>query len=175
MDRNALEPLSGETRQETAELSRAPDGAHASNRDAAEGVEHAPVPRAHREPASIEVRLERCQDVSDEPVVSSFQVEHELGRGRRRGEQLRKPKPRVPRGDDLPAIPEERKRSDGLQVADLEPPAVEADVGFDERLAEAFSCPQVCEPVAGAMRDEKRVSPAYERSRSGRRTHYHRV
>lgn len=67
---------------------------------------------------------------------------------------------RPPRRHDLPAIPQDGQRACRLQVTDLEPSAVEPDVGFRERRAEVLSCPQVGEAVACAVCDEERVLPA---------------
>lgn len=175
MNRDAIEPLSGETSQEAAQLPRVSDRAHAANGQAGEGVEHAPVAGADRESAAAEMWFESRQDARDEPFPASLEVEHELCLGGRGAEQFRQLESRQPRRHDLPAIPEDGQRAHRLQMADFEPPVVEPDVGFDERGADSLSCPQVDEPIACAVRDEERVLPAYEKARRGHVTHSQRV
>ena len=133
---------------------------HAANRVARERVEHAPAAGTNRESTATEVRLDGREGESRESLVSSFEVEHELCLVGGRGEQLVQLQSRTPRRYDLPAIPQYGQRACRLQVTDLEPSAVEPDVGFRERRTEVLSCPQVGEAVACAVRDEERVLPA---------------
>ena len=139
---------------------------------ARERVEHAPATGTNRESTATEVPLDGREGESRESPVSSFEVEHELCLARGRGEQLVQLQSRTPRRRHLPAIPQYGQRASRLQVTDLEPSAVEPDVGFDERRREVLSCPQVGEAVACAVRDEERVLPAGGEPRRELPTHF---
>ena len=73
----------------------------------------------------------------------------------RGGEQFVQLEPRRERVREPPAVPEDRQRADGLQVAHLEPPAPEPHVGLDEGDAELARPPETCQVVAGAMGDDE--------------------
>jgi len=157
--RDAVEVAARETTQEAAKLPSVSDRVHAANRVARERVEHAPAAGTNRESMATEVRLDGREGESRESLVSSFEVEHELCLVGGRCEQFVQPQSRPPRRHNLPAIPQYGQRACRLQVTDLEPSAVEPDVGFDDRRTEVLSCPQVGETVACAVRDEERVLP----------------
>ena len=169
--RDAVELAARETTQEAAKLPLVSDRVHAANRVAHERVEHAPAAGANRESTATEVRLDGSEGEDRESLVSSFEVEHELCLVGRRGEQLVQLQSWPPRRYDLPAIPQYGQRACRLQVTDLEPSAVEPDVGFRERRTEVLSCPQVGESIACAVRDEERVLPAVGEPRRELPTH----
>ena len=160
MYRDAVNPVARVTTQKAAKLPGVSDRVHAAYRVTRERVEHAPAAGTDRESAATEVGLDGREGESRESLVSSLEVEHELCLVGGRGKQLVQLQSRPPRRHDVPAIPQYGQRAGRLQVTDLEPSAVEPDVGFDESRAEVLNCPQVGEAVARAVRDEERVLPA---------------
>jgi hypothetical protein len=62
----------------------------------------------------------------------ALEVEHQLGARAGGGQQLVEHHPRRPGRRELPAVPQNRERPDGLAVSDLEPAGEQVDVSLDE-------------------------------------------
>ena len=122
VDRDAVQPVGGEARG--SGKARSPcrwSGAVVPEalrraREATRG--------AHGEPARPR-KGRIASSVFSATSPSTLHVEHELGPGRGRVEQLAELQAPAPGYGQLPAVPEDRQRPDGPQVPDLEPPPVE--------------------------------------------------
>lgn len=175
MDRDPVESSPRESIQQTTQLACVPYRVDTSNRGVGKRLEQPPPAGTDREPAHAEVRPDDVENLLAEPDPRPLEVEQELGSGGGGIEELVKLESRSPGGGQLPSIPEDRERPDGLQVPDLEPLAIEADIGFDERGAERLGSPQVGETITRAMGNQERVAPVFGRPERGRRTHSYRV
>ena len=87
--------------------------------------------------------------------IAALDVEHEHRLRPRGGEQVGEVVEAPPGRREGPAIPVERQRAGGLQVAELEPPAAEVEIGLDHIRAGALGRAQPMRLVAGAMRDQQ--------------------
>lgn len=133
---------------------------NATHRRSGEHVEQSPPTRAHGEASLVQVWLDGLEDAFGELHPGAFQVQDELGLGGRRGQQLDQVQSRAPRCSELPAIPQDRDRAGRLEMPDLEPASVEADVSFYKGRSEAFRGPESGQAVSGAVCDEKRGLPS---------------
>jgi hypothetical protein len=86
----------------------------------------------------------------------ALEVEHQLGARAGGGEQLVEHHPRRPGRRELPAVPQDRDRADGLAVADLEAPCEQMYVSLDEPETQGFRRPQALEIVPGPVGDDER-------------------
>lgn len=158
VNRNTVEPLVGEAAKHLPELPRASHRVHAADRGTGEALEQHPAARTHCEPSLAEVGLDRVEDVCGQPDSRALQVHYELrlsGGRCQQGMQLELgPPPRA----KLPAIPEEGNRAGCLQVSDLEPAPVQADVSFYKGRSELFCRPEIAEAIPRAVCDEERPS-----------------
>jgi hypothetical protein len=157
MNRKTLESLTGEAMKHLSELSRAADGMNAAYGCAGERLEQPPPAGTHGEPALAQVRLELAEDVVGQSLPRPLQVQYQLGvrgRGREQLVQLQSP---APRRLELPPIPENRDRPGGLQVPNLQPAPIEADVSFYKGRLEALCGAEIGEVIPGAVRHEERA------------------
>src|SRR3990172_3584543 len=165
VDRDPVELLSGKSTLKSPQLARAPDGVDATHREPGKRLEHSPAAGTDREVALAQVRPDGVEHALAELPPRALQVEQELGLWCSRREQLVQLQTVMPRGSDLPAIPEDGKRADRLQVAHLELPAVKPAVGLDLTTPELLGCSWVSGAVARARRDEEGAPPAGLRPR----------
>ena len=159
MDRDSVEARLGEAIEQGAELTPVPDRGEAPNGEPVEGVEQLPRSRADREPTPGQMELELPTDDVRETRVRALQVEHQLGGAGSRAEELREDERPAERRGELPAIPVQRQRADGLEVPDLGTSAVEPDVGLDQSDPEALGVTQPVEAVPRPVRDDERRCP----------------
>ena len=174
MNRDSVDPPTSGLPEESTQLTHAPHRMHAPYGDIREWLEQPPVASADGEAARAEVRLQGLEHELGKAEPPTLQVQHELRLLRRRSEQLVQQKTGPPGSGDRPAIPEDRERPDGLQMADLEPAAKETDVGFSERPAGALDGVERGQPVSCTVRHDERAVPAAE-ARDGLLTHSLRV
>ena len=71
----------------------------------------------------------------------ALEIEHQLGAVAGGGQQLVENHPRRPRRRELPPVPQDRERPDGLAVADLQPTCEQVDVSLDEPEPQRFRRP----------------------------------
>lgn len=173
MNRDSVDPPTSALPEEPAQLTHAPDRMHAPYGDVREWLQQPPVASADGEAPRAEVRLQGLQHESGEAEPPTLQVQHELRLLRRCREQLVQQETGPPGGGDRPAIPEDRERPDGLQMADLEPAAKETDVGLSERVG-ALDGVESGQPVARTVRYDERAVPAAV-TQDGPLTHSRRV
>jgi hypothetical protein len=175
MNRNALELMTGEATKHFAELSRVANRMDAAHGRAGEGLEHSPPAGAHGELPLSQVRLDRTKDVLGQSLPRALQVQHQLRLGGRGREQLVQAELSAPRRSELPPIPENRNRSGCLQVPDLEPAPVEADVSFYKGRLEALCGVEIGEAIPGAVCHEERAQPVLAEVREEWSAHRARV
>jgi hypothetical protein len=175
VDRNPLERVISEATKRQTELSRAADGVHATHRCVGEGLEQSPPAGGDGEASLRQVGRERMDDALGESLPWALQIEQELRLGGRGGKQLFQTKLRAPRRLKPPPIPENRDRPGRLQVPDLEPASIEADVSFYKGRLEALCGAKVREAIPGAVCDEERARPVVAQARQGWPPHRRRV
>jgi hypothetical protein len=101
-------------------------------RNASQLLEERPVARTDRGAAThVPTRGERLGRPLGEAVVASLEVEHELGAAVEGREELSEDEPPAERVREPPSIPQERNRSERLQVAYFHAPPEEVDVRLD--------------------------------------------
>jgi hypothetical protein len=140
-----------------------------------EGLEQPPRARAHGKPSLAQVWRDRTEDLLGQSLPRALQVEHELSLGGHRREQLLQAQLRPPRRLELPSIPKHRDQPSRLQVPDLEPAPVEADVSFYTGRLEELGGVEIGETIPGAVRDEERAHLVLAAGRQGRLAHRARV
>lgn len=157
VDRYALQAPSREAVSKRTQLAGAADRMDDANAGiTGERLERSPVARADGDPSRSEVRVKSVEHAPAHVGLQALEVEHELGCGGSRTQQLGEEQPRREGVAEPPAIPEERYRADSLQVAHLECAPEEVDVSLDERRAERLGPLQQVEIVAVAMGDDER-------------------
>jgi hypothetical protein len=105
------------------------------------------------EPSLAKVGLDRAEDTLSQSLPRPLQIQHELGVDRGGREQLVQTQARAPRRLELPPIPENRDWPGRLQVPDLEPAPIEADVSFYKGRLEALCGVEIEKAVPGAVCD----------------------
>lgn len=173
VDRDPVEPVPGEPPQERSTLALAPHGRDPADGQIDEGVEEAPVAGADREPAPREVGLDLTAHEVGKGRAPPLEVEHQLGRLARRGEEVGEDEAPPSRRCELPAIPVEGQGADRLQMPDLGAPVEEPDVSLDQRDAELLDSTQLLDAVPGAVRhhERRRAGTDDQRAVGDRRPH----
>ena len=87
--------------------------------------------------------------------IAALDVQHEHRLGPRGGEQVGEVVEAPPGRREGPAIPVERQRAGSLQVAELEPPAPEVEIGLDHVRTGTLGRAQPVRLVARAMGDQQ--------------------
>jgi hypothetical protein len=140
VDRDALEPPTGEAAAQPRELQRAPDGLDDPDApDRPERLKRAPAAGADGDSSpGPQARLERLRDAGAQAPAPAFQVEDELCLDAERAEELSEGEPRRERIRKRPAVPQDRERPGGLEVAHLESAAEQVHVRLDRAYPEAL-------------------------------------
>lgn len=155
MDRDAVRAARRTVPEEPPELLRAADGLEAPDGELRERLEQARRSHADRERALGQERRDRSGHQGAQTPAPPLQVEHQLGPRLRRTQEVVQRQAGHPGTSDVPPVPEQRQRTDALEVAYLDASAEEPEVSFDERDAKALCVVQRVEPVAAAVCDHK--------------------
>jgi hypothetical protein len=175
VNRDTLEPPICEATKHCPELSCVANGMNAAHGCSCEGLEQSPRARAHGKTSLAQVWLDRTEDMLGKSLPRPLQVEHELSLGGHGREQLLQAQLPAPRRLELPSIPKNGDRPGRLQVPDLQPAPIEADVSFYKGRLEELCGVEIGETIPGAVRDEERAPPVLAEARQGRLAHRARV
>jgi hypothetical protein len=99
--------------------------------------------------------------------VVTLEVEHERHTLVRRREQRPERQPRYARRPQLPSVPEQRQRTQGLEVVHLEPAVAGVDVRLDDVRPHLGRRPQPGERVAGAVSHRQQGAVAHATAATG--------
>jgi hypothetical protein len=127
-----------------------------------ERPEQRPVAGADRDARRPRLVGERGGDPTRQAAVAPLEIEHQLGGGTGGAEQRAELQPRLPAGSEPPAVPQQRQRTQRLEVADLDPAAPQVQISLDETRSECLGVPQHAQVVAGTVRHDERCGHALQ-------------